>query len=96
MPTAKSDLVAHFMKNYWIGVFGPPDVFMSDGGSEFAAVTESLMRTYMCPIRWSRQQLSGEWASWRGRSCVICQGLHFMGSAASLRRSGRSGGRCGR
>ncbi|CAE7756515.1 RE2 [Symbiodinium sp. CCMP2456] len=46
MPTAKSNLVAHFMKNYWIGVFGPPEIFMSDGGSEFAAETESLMRAY--------------------------------------------------
>ena len=46
MPTAKSNLVAHFMKNYWIGVFGPSEVFMSDGGSEFAADTEALMRAY--------------------------------------------------
>ena len=41
MPTAKSNLVAHFMKNYWIGVFGPPEIFMSDGGTEFAAERQS-------------------------------------------------------
>ncbi|CAE7425559.1 psaC, partial [Symbiodinium necroappetens] len=46
MHTARADLVGHFLKNYWIGVFGPPDVIMSDGGNEFAAETEGLLRAY--------------------------------------------------
>ena len=46
MPTAKSDLVAHFLKNYWVGIFGPPEVLMSDAGTEYAADTEALMRAY--------------------------------------------------
>ncbi|CAE7373456.1 RE1 [Symbiodinium sp. CCMP2592] len=46
MHTARADLVAHFLKNYWVGVFGPPEVLMSDGGSEFAAETEGLLRAY--------------------------------------------------
>ncbi|CAE7261787.1 RE1 [Symbiodinium necroappetens] len=46
MPTAKSNLVAHFLKNYWIGIFGPPEVIMSDAGSEYAADTESLLRAF--------------------------------------------------
>eukprot|EP00439_Symbiodinium_sp_Y106_P055925 s5410_g7.t2 len=46
MHTARADLVAHFLKNYWVGVFGPPEVLMSDGGNEFAAETESLLRAY--------------------------------------------------
>ena len=46
MPTARADLVAHFLKNYWLAVFGPPEVLMSDAGSEYAAATESLLRAY--------------------------------------------------
>ena len=46
MPTAKSDLVAHFLKNYWLGIFGPPEVLMTDAGNEFAAHTEALLRAF--------------------------------------------------
>ena len=46
MPTTKSNLVAHFLKNYWVGIFGPPEVLMSDAGTEYASETESLMRAY--------------------------------------------------
>ena len=46
MKTPRSDHVAHFLKNYWIGVFGPPEVVMSDAGTEYAAETESLLRAF--------------------------------------------------
>ena len=42
----QADMVAHFLKNHWINIFGPPDVFMSDAGTEYAAETESLLRAY--------------------------------------------------
>ena len=46
MKTPRSDHVAHFLKNHWIGVFGPPEVLLSDAGTEYAADTESLLRAF--------------------------------------------------
>ena len=46
LPSTRSDRVAHFLKNHWIGVFGPPEIVMTDAGSEFAAQTESLLRAF--------------------------------------------------
>eukprot|EP00439_Symbiodinium_sp_Y106_P022212 s3337_g2.t1 len=46
LPSARADRVAHFLKNHWIGVFGPPDIVMTDAGTEFAAQTEELLRAF--------------------------------------------------
>ena len=32
LPSVRSDRVAHFLKNHWIGVFGPPEIVMTDAG----------------------------------------------------------------
>ena len=46
LPSVRSDRVAHFLKNHWIGVFGPPEIVMTDAGAEFAKETESLLRAF--------------------------------------------------
>ena len=42
----QAQMVASFLRNSWIGVFGPPEVLMSDAGTEYAAETEELLRSY--------------------------------------------------
>ena len=36
----------HLLRDKWIAAFGPPQVLMSDGGSEFCGSLEALLRTF--------------------------------------------------
>ena len=42
----RADWTAQFLKNRWFSVFGPPEIFMTDAGTEYAGDVESLMRAF--------------------------------------------------
>ena len=46
-----SVFVAETLDQVWIGIFGPPDVFMCDEGTEYKAALERLTRVYGCEKR---------------------------------------------